>query len=131
MAKILICDDEKAARRIFEIICDEFGVIGKSVETPSEVLEEIRTAGYQMIFLDIENLPQGGNSFRGDAYTYARRVREMSGATIIGISGWGEEYFKRDGAEEYFDEIVDKPKIMGRNDNDKDFRELLEKYHLI
>ena len=51
------------------------------------VLEEIKTASYDMVLLDMQNMYFTGGAYRNDTCDIAQRVRDLQpGAIVIGYS---------------------------------------------
>ena len=108
MAKILICDDNVEEGKVMAQAVHDIGSSCKIVRTPAEAFKEMQTSSYDVVIVDIQNLRTPGSYFRGDAYDWARRMKELQPQTPIwGVSG-ALHPDDKDEVRTYFDEAYDK-----------------------
>ncbi len=132
MTRILVYEDEASIKIIFEYAAKSLNKTFKIVNSPLRALEEIRTAGYDMVLLDMQNINFGGSFLSGGSYGLAQKVRDLQpGAIVIGYSVLPPNAY-RDEAKSYFDELIEKQRLLKRNGKGEfEFlRNLFEKYNI-
>jgi CheY-like chemotaxis protein len=105
MTRVLVVDDNKDAADLLSKLLMRLGAEVSVVNDGPSGLDLMRVVRPSAIFLDL-GMPEM------DGFEVARRVRrdpQMTGVTLIAVTGWGQEETRRRSLEAGFDQHLVKP----------------------